>query len=234
MLRKFPITALAAVAAASGANAASAADDATLAAQLAQAAPEADPAVLALAATALTCATAAAAEPAPQRLAVIDYARASTRVRLWVFDLATRRLLHAERVAHGRGSGEDLPTRFSNDPGSHSSSLGLFRTAETYVGHNGYSLRMDGLEAGINDRARERAIVMHGADYVSAASVRALGRLGRSWGCPALAREVARGVIDDLKDGQYLFVYYPDAAWLKGSHFLGCAAAQPSAAAPAP
>lgn len=233
MLRLLPITALA-VAVVTGASVARADHNPVLAAELAKAAPEADPAVLALATTAMACATAAAPAPPPQRLAVIDYARASTQVRLWVFDLSTHRLLHAERVAHGRGSGEDLPTRFSNDPGSHSSSLGLFRTAETYVGQNGYSLRMDGLEAGINDRARERAIVMHGADYVSEASVRALGRLGRSWGCPALARSVARGVIDDLKDGQYLFAYYPDAAWLKGSAFLGCAAAAAPSVAPAP
>lgn len=195
-----------------------------LAGELAAAAPDADPAVLALAVTALQCATAAAAVPAPQRLAVVDYSRSSTRVRLWVFDLATQRLLHAERVAHGRGSGEDFATRFSNAAGSHRSSLGLFRTAETYVGQNGYSLRMDGLETGINDRARDRAIVLHGADYVSEASVRALGRLGRSWGCPAVRREAAHAIIDDLKDGQYLFVYYPDAAWLTGSRFLTCAA----------
>lgn len=233
MLRVFPITALA-LAGMTAAGVARADSAAVLAAELAKAAPEADPAVLALATTALACASAAAPGAAPQRLAVIDYARASTRVRLWVFDLSTQRLLHAERVAHGRGSGENLPTRFSNDPGSHSSSLGLFRTAETYVGQNGYSLRLDGLEAGINDRARERAIVMHGADYVSEASLHALGRLGRSWGCPALARSVARGVIDDLKDGQYLFVYYPDAAWLKGSSFLGCATQVAPLVAPAP
>jgi len=134
-----------------------------LADELARAAPESDPAVLALAATALDCATAAAPAP-PQRLAVVDYSRASTRVRLWVFDLATHRLLHAERVAHGRGSGDDFATKFSNDSGSHRSSIGLFRTAETYFGQNGYSLRMDGLEAGVNDRAWDRAIVMHGAD----------------------------------------------------------------------
>ena len=113
--------------------------------ELASLAPDADPAVLALATTAFHCATAAASSPAPQRLAVVDYSRASTRVRLWVFDLAAHRLLHAERVAHGRGSGDDFATRFSNDSGSHRSSLGLFRTAETYVGQNGYSLRMDGL-----------------------------------------------------------------------------------------
>lgn len=207
-------------------SAPSARADEALTTELARAAPDADPAILALATTALQCATAASPSAPPQRLAVVDYSRASTRVRLWVFDLATHRLLHAERVAHGRGSGEDFATKFSNDSGSHRSSLGLFRTAETYVGENGYSLRMDGLEAGINDRARDRAIVMHGADYVSDASVRALGRLGRSWGCPAVRREAARGIIDDLKDGQYLFVYYPDAAWLKGSRFLSCAATE--------
>jgi hypothetical protein len=198
--------------------------DAGIAGELAKAAPDADPAVLALAASAMQCATASTPEPPPQRLPVVDYSRASTRVRLWVFDLAKHRLLYAERVAHGRGSGDDIATQFSNEPGSRRSSIGLFRMAETYIRQNGYSLRMDGLEPGINDRARDRAIVMHGADYVSDSSVQALGRPGRSWGCPAVRREAARGIIDDLKGGQYLFVYYPDAAWLKDSQFLTCAA----------
>ena len=95
-------------------------------------------------------------------------------------------MLFEELVAHGRGSGDNFATRFSNAEGSHQTSLGLFRTADTYVGGNGYSLRLDGLETGVNDRARERAIVMHGAPYVSEANVRTVGRLGRSHGCPAL------------------------------------------------
>jgi hypothetical protein len=102
----------------------------------------------------------------------------------------------------------------------------LFLTDETYVGRNGYSLRLDGLDRGFNDRARERAIVMHGAPYVSEAFAEAQGRLGRSWGCPALRQSVAREVIDRVKGGGLLFAYYPDAKWLTSSKYLGdCAAA---------
>jgi hypothetical protein len=156
-------------------------------------------------------------------LTVIDYSKASTQPRLWVLDLERERLLFEELVAHGQGSGDNFPTRFSNREGSHQTSIGLFRTADTYVGANGYSLRLDGLESGVNDRARERAIVMHGAPYVSADSVRALGRLGRSHGCPALRPAIARTVIDTIKDGSLVFAYYPDQRWLKGSRFLnGC------------
>ena len=111
---------------------------------------------------------------------------------------------------------------FSNRNGSHQSSLGLFRTAGTYQGSNGYSLRMEGLEPGTNDAAMERAIVMHGAPYVSAQNAQKQGRLGRSWGCPALRPEVARQVIDSLKNGQMIFSYYPDSNWLARSPFLDC------------
>jgi hypothetical protein len=161
---------------------------------------------------------------AARRLAVIDYRLPSTRPRLWVLDLETGEVLFEEWVAHGRGSGEVRAVRFSNVENSHHSSLGLYRTLESYEGDNGYSLRLDGLEPGINDRAWSRAIVMHGADYVSRSFIRSAGRLGRSHGCPAVRREVAVPLIDAIKDGQYLFVYYPDAAWLAGSAYLGCTA----------
>jgi hypothetical protein len=158
-----------------------------------------------------------------QLLTVIDYSKPSTEPRLWVLDLARERVLFEERVAHGQGSGDNYATRFSNLEGSHQTSLGLFRTADTYVGTNGYSLRLDGLEPGVNDRARERAIVMHGAPYVSEGNIRTLGRLGRSHGCPALRPAIAREVIDTIKDGSLVFAYYPDRQWLNGSRFLnGC------------
>jgi hypothetical protein len=183
-------------------------------------APRLKPEVLGLALDALTCATSSGAVQRPELLTVIDYSVASREPRLWVFDLAERRLLFEERVAHGRNSGGDLPTRFSNTPGSRQSSLGLFVTADTYVGRNGYSLRLDGLEPGVNDRARQRAIVMHGAPYASEATARALGRLGRSWGCPAVRTEIARELIDTIKDGSAVFSYYPSAPWLESSRFL--------------
>ena len=156
-------------------------------------------------------------------LAVIDYSRPSTEKRLWIFDLAEHRLLYEELVAHGRNSGDNFARSFSNEPGTKKSSLGLFRGGGTYAGENGYTLRMHGLEPGINDRAVERSIVIHGAPYVSAASIKALGRLGRSWGCPVVRTDAAHGVIDALKDDGLIFIYYPDAQWLSRSAYLHCA-----------
>ncbi len=194
--------------------------------RLAELAPAADPQVLALALSAVRCAQAEGTGTTARRLAVIDYSRSSLQPRLWVFDLASHKLLYHELVAHGRGSGGDTPTHFSNEDGSHASSLGLFVTRDTYSGHNGYSLRMDGLERGINDDAMARAIVMHGAPYVNADSGRQMGRLGRSWGCPALRSAVAKPIIDVMKDGQFVFSYYPDQAWLAHSALLHCAASR--------
>ena len=111
---------------------------------------------------------------------------------------------------------------FSNVYGSHQSSLGLFRTMNSYYGRNGYSLRLEGLEEGINDLAYQRAIVIHGADYVSEAFIEKTGRLGRSQGCPAVRQEVTYPLIDSIKEDQYLFAYYPDADWLDNSAFLAC------------
>jgi hypothetical protein len=154
---------------------------------------------------------------------VIDYSRPSTEPRLWLIDVEAGRVLAVEHVAHGRGSGEDRATRFSNVEGSYQTSLGLYVANETYVGGNGYSLRLDGLDPGYNDRARERLIVMHGADYVDPLQALRQGRLGRSYGCPAVRPEVARELIDQLKGGQLLFAYYPDTRWLASSPNLGCA-----------
>jgi hypothetical protein len=198
-----------------------AADD-DLLARLAGQAPGLDRKVLSLALEASDCARQGALAPGAEKLAVIDYSKPSTEPRLWVFDLGRRTLLFAEHVAHGRGSGENLAQAFSNREGSHQSSLGLFRTAETYHGGNGYSLRMDGLEPGVNDAARDRLIVMHGAPYVDPLQALRQGRLGRSFGCPAVRPQVARQVIDTLKQGQLLFAYYPDERWLDGSRLLGC------------
>lgn len=190
--------------------------------QLQRMAPDADPQVLALALESAQCAAASGSIAPPKRLAVIDYSRPSTERRLWVFDLASPRLLYSEYVAHGRASGENLATAFSNLDSSHQSSLGLFATGETYTGHNGLSLRMDGLEPGFNDRARDRAIVMHGAAYVDPAMAQRQGRLGRSFGCPAVRQAVAPAMIDALKDGQLVFAYYPDQRWLTQSRFFRC------------
>ena len=179
-----------------------------------------DPKVFALALEAASSAVAHGQVAAPPTLTVIDYSRPSTQPRMWVYDLRSRSLLFQELVSHGRGSGKTMATAFSNVPESNMTSLGLFRTAEAYVGQNGYSLRLDGLERGVNDRARARAIVIHGAPYVNAATARANGYLGRSLGCPAVRPEVARKLIDTVKGGGLLFAYYPDKTWLSSSDFL--------------
>ncbi len=153
-------------------------------------------------------------------LTVIDYSMPSSQPRLFVFDLDTHKLLFRELVAHGKGSGGDFANFFSNSPGSLATSLGLFVTADTYNGGNGYSLRLRGLEQGINDMAWDRAIVMHGASYVSRQAVKALGRLGRSFGCPAVRREVSQKIIDTIRGGSPVFAYYPDKSWLSKSAFL--------------
>jgi hypothetical protein len=155
-------------------------------------------------------------------LTVIDYTLPSTARRLWVIDLTARRVLFNELVAHGVGSGENYAATFSNRPGSRQSSLGLFRTEDTFQGEQGESLRLTGLETGVNDRAMERAIVMHCAPYVSTAVASARGLLGRSWGCPALEPGVGRRVIERVKGGTALFAYYPDPQWLAASRFLRC------------
>jgi hypothetical protein len=179
------------------------------------------PEVLELAVRAAACADRKQLLGEAETLTVIDYSLPSTERRLWVLDLRRREVLFEELVAHGRESGEDLATQFSNELGSHQSSLGLFVTLDIYAGRHGRSLRLQGLEPGVNDRALERALVMHGADYVSREFGSLHGRLGRSFGCPALARDAAPKVIDKIRGGSPVFIYYPDPAWLASSAFLG-------------
>jgi hypothetical protein len=142
-------------------------------------------------------------------LTVIDYGLPSTQPRLWVFDLDARRLLYRELVAHGRNTGEDRATAFSNQEGSLQTSLGSFVTGGSYTGRNGYSMRLRGLDTGVNDQAEARAIVVHGASYVDPIVARKLGRLGRSWGCPAVRPAIAHELIDRIKDGSVLFAWHP-------------------------
>jgi len=177
--------------------------------------------VFKMALDAASCAVRTGAVSAPETLTVIDYSKPSSERRLWVFDLKAKELVYEELVAHGQGSGANMATQFSNEDESHQTSLGLFVTRDTYVGKNGYSLRLDGLDRGVNDRARDRAIVMHGAPYVSEEFVKANGRLGRSWGCPAISAVVAKQMIDRVKGGGLVFAYYPDAKLLKTSKYLG-------------
>jgi hypothetical protein len=177
--------------------------------------------VFEMALSAASCAVKTGTVGAPSTLTVIDYSKPSTERRLWVFDLKSKELVYEELVAHGQGSGANMATQFSNTDESHQTSLGLFVARETYIGKHGYSLRLDGLDRGINDRARDRAIVIHGAPYVSEQFVKANGRLGRSWGCPAINPAVAKPMIDRVKGGGLVFSYYPDTKWLKTSKYLG-------------
>jgi hypothetical protein len=193
----------------------------SLASHLLQQAPGLKAEVLRMALRATGCAAEQGLVKRKDLLTVIDYSLPSSQPRLFVFDLSSKKLLFRELVAHGKNSGGDTASFFSNSPGSLATSLGLFVTAEPYVGSNGYSLRLRGLEEGVNDMAMDRAIVMHGASYVSRAAVRALGRLGRSWGCPAVRKEVARKMIDTLRGGSPIFAYYPDKKWLNQSSFVG-------------
>ena len=188
---------------------------------LAAAAPALDRQVLESALRATDCAVSGGIA-APERLAVIDFSLPSDERRLWLFDLQRQTLLLRDLVAHGKNTGDRESRHFSNTVGSHQSSIGLFLGSESYRGKHGYSLRLDGLEQGFNDRARDRAIVIHGADYVDPQWIDNYGRIGRSHGCPAVRQEVITQVVDNLKGGQLVFTYYPDQEWLQSSSYLNC------------
>lgn len=153
-------------------------------------------------------------------LTVIDYSLPSTQKRLWVIEMESGEIIHHGFVSHGRNSGELTAKKFSNINSSYMSSLGFYLTGETYQGKHGYSLRLDGLEAGFNDKARERAIVIHGAAYAEEEFIEQTGRLGRSLGCPALPQEETELVIDLIKEQSILFIYGDDQNYLKRSNIL--------------
>lgn len=153
-------------------------------------------------------------------LVVIDFSKPSTEERMCVVDVQDGKLLHTSHVAHGRNSGENYATSFSNKPGSHQSSLGFYVTENTYQGRNGYSLILEGLEKGINDKAKERAIVIHGASYCDPSVIQNAGRLGRSFGCPALPRDKSKAIIDTIKDGVIIYIYANDKDYLTQSKML--------------
>lgn len=158
--------------------------------------------------------------PHPEILTVVDFSLPSDKERMWVFNLNTGKLLFNSLVAHGRNSGDVMASRFSNVPGSYTSSLGFYLTGDIYQGKHGLSLYLDGLEQGINDKARERAIVIHGADYATHKFINQYGRLGRSYGCPALPPEITQDVINTIKGGSCFFIYAQDRDYLSRSPFL--------------
>lgn len=158
--------------------------------------------------------------PKKNIISIIDYSQPSTNKRYYLIDLENNKLLFNTLIAHGKNSGENMATVFSNVPESKISSIGFFIAAEAYEGSNGYSLRIDGIEKDINHNARKRDIVIHKADYVSQNFIKQEGRLGRSWGCPALPNEVSHQIIDIIKDGSCIFVYGEDENYLKNSKYI--------------
>lgn len=150
-------------------------------------------------------------------LSIIDFSKASTEKRLYVISLKDKKLLYNTYVSHGKNSGDNYAKKFSNKEGSLQSSLGFYRTLSTYYGKHGYSLKLKGLEKDINHNAESRAIVIHGADYVSSSFIKQYGRLGRSWGCPALPQNLKKEIIDTIKGGSCLFIYARNTQYQKSS-----------------
>jgi hypothetical protein len=153
-------------------------------------------------------------------ISICDFSLSSSVKRLWVIDLKDSRVLINSLVAHGQGTGEEFAMKFSNTVNSHQSSLGFYVTEDTYMGDNGYSLKLNGMDAGYNDAAYDRAIVMHGADYVCDSYIRDNKRLGRSWGCPAVPAATAKNIINTIKNKTCLYIYYPNKSYLAKSVWL--------------
>lgn len=153
-------------------------------------------------------------------ITIIDFTLPSTQKRMFVLDLINKKVLFHSIVSHGKNSGENYATSFSNRHGSYQSSLGFYLTDQTYMGSNGYSLILEGLEKGINDQARARAVVMHGADYCSESVIKSTGRLGRSYGCPALPRDINESVINTIKNGSVLYIYADNKEYMANSTIL--------------
>lgn len=153
-------------------------------------------------------------------LTIIDFSLSSNKERMWIVDMDKLKVVNYSLVAHGRNSGEEYPENFSNKPSSYKSSLGFFLTDNIYYGKNGMSLYLDGIEPDVNDKARERAIVMHGASYVSRDFIRTNGRLGRSYGCPSIPIENHEEIINMLSGRSCIYIYYPDDHYLNNSPIL--------------
>lgn len=159
-------------------------------------------------------------EKSKEILTLVDFSKPSTEERFYVFDMRHKKLLFSSLVSHGKNSGGNYATSFSNENGSLKSSLGFFLTENTYQGKNGYSLVLNGLEKGINDHAKERAIVIHGAAYSNPSVIASSGRLGRSFGCPALPQAVSKPIINTIKGGSLLFIYANNQNYLAYSPIL--------------
>jgi hypothetical protein len=153
-------------------------------------------------------------------LSIIDFSKPSNKKRFFIIDIKNHKLLFQTLVAHGKNSGSINATRFSNKIGSHESSLGFYRTGTTYMGKRGYSLLLEGLEKGINDNARSRGIVIHGANYVSQKFISGKNSMiGRSWGCPAVSNKISKKIADLIKGGSCLYIYAEDEFYKERSMF---------------
>jgi hypothetical protein len=153
-------------------------------------------------------------------LTIIDFSFSSTKERMWVIDMENKKVILQTLVSHGMNSGKEFAKSFSNQNESFKSSLGFFITGETYNGKHGISLKLDGQEYGLNDKARERAVVVHGADYVSKRLANKQGYIGRSQGCPAVAPEVASKLINTIKNKSVLFIYHPTRMYVSKSRLI--------------
>ncbi len=153
-------------------------------------------------------------------LTIADFTKSSAHKRLFILDVKNFKVLFNTYVSHGQGSGAAMATQFSNTPESHQSSLGFYTTTDTYIGKHGLSLHLQGMENGINDKALERAIVMHGASYVSEGFVQARGYLGRSHGCPAVPEHLTKPIIEKIKNGSCLFIYSENNKYLNSSRII--------------
>lgn len=185
---------------------------------LSQKAPQLDKRVLKLALVAYNKASSKGTVKKPV-LTVIDYSLPSSSQRMWIFDIRKERLLYNTYVAHGANSGMNTPRHFSNKMSSRETSLGTYVTKDTYMGSKGLSLNLQGLERGFNDNAYNRRVVIHGAWYVEPDFIKKTGRAGRSWGCPSIAKTLAKPVINTIKNGSVVFAYYPDKYYLSHSGY---------------
>jgi hypothetical protein len=153
-------------------------------------------------------------------LSIVDFSLPSSKKRLFIIDVMSGKLLFNTFVSHGRNSGQEMATQFSNDINSFKSSLGFYVTGSTYKGEHGYSLRLEGKEAGINDNAYDRSIVMHAANYVNEKVIKVKGYIGRSLGCPAVPPSLHKAIINTIKDGSCLFLYSPDKFYISNSKLI--------------
>lgn len=156
----------------------------------------------------------------PNTLTIADFSQSSKNKRLYVIDLANYKVVFNTFVSHGKNSGHEMATSFSNLKDSYKSTVGFMLTDDTYNGSCGYSLRFNGMEAGVNDQIRSRSIILHGSRYVNEDKADEEGRVGNSLGCPAVPLAQCHQIIDFIKGGTVYFIYTPDEYYNSESPIL--------------